>query len=125
MYKSELVDIRIDQCQRVIPPEDLKNEYHYRPIPATIIPPIGENHMMHLCSHPEDADSSTAVLMDRVPKKLRDRFCVSSGGINIGWGIHYVECWHLSLIWLLSFLSSLIFLICWGVLQHDLQLLPA
>lgn len=125
MYKSELVDIRVDKGQSVIPPENLKDEYHYRPIPATIIPPIGENHMMHLCSHPEDADSSTAVLMDRVPKKLKDRLYVSSAGTNIGWGIHYVEGWHLSLILLLSFLllllASLLFLICWGVLQHDIQ----
>ena len=125
MYKSELVDIRVDKGQQVIPPEGLKNEYHYRPIPATIIPPVGENHMMHLCSHPEDADDSTAVLMDRVPKKLRDRLCVLSGGTNMGWGIYYVEGWHLSIIWLISLLllllASLVFLICWAVLQHDVQ----
>ncbi|KAL9118152.1 MAG: hypothetical protein Q9187_005307 [Circinaria calcarea] len=123
MYKSQLVDIR---KQDDIPPEDKKDEYRYRPIPAEIIPPIGENMMMHLCSHPEDADDVDALCLDRIPKKLRDRLLVCpTKGTGLGWGIHFIEGWHYNIIWLLAFvlllLASLVFLICWGALQHDLQ----
>ena len=123
MYKSQLVDIR---KQDDIPPEDRKDEYRYRPIPAEIIPPIGENMMMHLCTHPEDADDVDACCLDRIPKKLKDRlFVCPTKGTGLGWGIHFIEGWHYNIIWLLAFvlllLASLVFLVCWGALQHDLQ----
>lgn len=45
MYPRTLVDIRRTDD---IPPETCKDEYRYRPIPAEVIPRIGENHLMHL-----------------------------------------------------------------------------
>ncbi|MCJ1407014.1 hypothetical protein MMC19_001084 [Ptychographa xylographoides] len=123
MYKSELVDIRkVDD----VPPIDRKDEYRYRPIPAEIIPPIGENHMMHLCTHPEDADDSDLICLNRIPKKLKERLLVDPArGTGLGWGVHFVEGWRYNVIWLLAFIvllfSSLVFLICWAVLQHDIQ----
>ncbi|KAI9707376.1 MAG: hypothetical protein M1836_000337 [Candelina mexicana] len=121
MYKSELVDIRkVDD----IPLEDRLNEYRYRPRPPDLIPPVGENHLMHLYEHPHDAEA-TAICLDRFPKKLRERLLVCpSRGTGLGWGIHFVEGWHLGKIWLLAFavvLGSLLFGICWAVLKHDLQ----
>lgn len=122
MYKSELVDIRkVDD----LPPVDRRDEYRYQPMPAEFIPPVGEHHMMHLCTHPEDADE-TRVCLDRIPKKLKERLLVCpSNGTGIGWGVYFVEGWHYTLAWLLAFVtllvSSLVFLICWAVLRHDLQ----
>lgn len=123
MYKSELVDIRkVDD----IPPEDRRDEYQYRPMPADMIPPVGENHMMHLCTHPQDADETQAVCLDRIPKKLKERLLVCpSKGTGVGWGVHFAEGWHYTLFSLLAYvtliISSLIFLICWAVLKQDLQ----
>lgn len=126
MFKSDLVDIRSDKGEGILPSAHYQDEYYYRPLPAEAIPPIGENLMVHLCSHPQHADSTSAILMDRVPKWLRERLYVDpTRGTGLGWGIRYIEGWHLSLIWLLSFflllLASVIFLICWAVLQHDVQ----
>lgn len=123
MYKSELVDIRkVDD----LPPVDRRDEYRYRPMPAEFIPPVGEHHMMHLCTHPEDADETQVICLDRIPKKLKERLLVCpSNGTGIGWGVHFVEGWHYTLAWLLVFVtllvSSVVFLICWAVLRHDLQ----
>ena len=88
---STLVDIRKTND---IPPETYKNEYRYRPVPAEVIPPIGENHLMHLYDHPEDAEE-TAICLDRVPKKIRERLGVCpQRGTGPGWGIHFVEGLH-------------------------------
>ena len=122
MYKSELVDIR---KQDDLPPEDKKDEYRYNPIPAEIIPPVGENHMLHLINHPTHAEEDGFVL-DRIPKKLRQRLLVSpSRGTGLGWGIYFIEGWHLSVITIVAFTvllaGSLAFLVCWSVLKHDVQ----
>ena len=123
MYESELVDVR---RANDIPPEDRRDEYLYRPMPADLIPPIGENHMLHLYTHPEDANASTRVCLSRIPKKLRERLrACPVQGTSLGWGIHIIEGWHFNLLWLTAFiivlLASLTFLIFWAILQHDLQ----
>ena len=122
MYKSELVDIR---KQDDLPPEDKKDEYRYKPVPAEIIPPVGENHMLHLINHPTHAEEDGFVL-DRIPKKLKERLLVSpSRGTGLGWGIYFIEGWQVSVITIVAFAvllaGSLAFLICWSVLEHDLQ----
>ena len=122
MYKSELVDIR---KQDDLPPEDKKDEYRYNPVPAEIIPPVGENHMLHLINHPTHAEEDGFVL-DRIPKKLRERLLVCpSRGTGLGWGIYFIEGWHLSIITIVAFTvllaGSLAFLVCWSVLKHDVQ----
>ncbi len=65
MYKSSLV-IR---AQNSMPPESRKHEYRYRPFPAELIPPVGENYLMHLFNHPEHADLE-ALCLHRFPKNL-------------------------------------------------------
>ena len=122
MYKSELVDIR---KQDDLPPEDKKDEYRYNPVPAEIIPPVGENHMLHLINHPTHAEEDGFVL-DRIPKKLRQRLLVCpSRGTGLGWGIYFIEGWQVSIITIVAFAvllaGSLAFLICWSVLKHDVQ----
>ena len=122
MYKSELVDIR---KQDDMPPESQKDQYRYNPIPSEMIPPVGENHMLHLINHPTHAEDD-GLLLDRIPKKLRERLLVCpSRGTGLGWGIYFIEGWHISVITLVAFAvvlaGSLAFLICWSVLKHDVQ----
>ena len=123
LRRSQLVNIRRDND---VPPENYKNDYIYKPMPAEMIPPLGENYMMHLYAHPDHADASAASDLEQVPKKLKQRLCVgSSEGKSIGWGVHFIESWHYNLIWLLSFaialLASFVFFVCWAVLEHDVQ----
>lgn len=104
MYPSTLVDIRKTND---IPPETHKDEYRYRPVPAEVIPPIGENHLMHLYDHPEDAED-TAICLDKVPKKLREPLLVCpQRGTGLGWGIHFVEGLHWIKLWILGFIGLL------------------
>ena len=121
MYKSELVDIRKTND---IPPETKKDEYRYRPIPAEVIPPVGENHLMHVYEHPEDAEAS-GICLQKIPKKIRGRLLVCpSRGTGLGWGIHFVEGLHWTKLWCLGlagFLSSIAFGATWSMVDKDLQ----
>ncbi len=122
MYRSDLVDI---QKQDDLPPADLKDTYRYNPVPADKIPPVGENHMLHLCTHPECADE-TGILFDRIPKKLKERLAVCpQKGSSLGWGIYFIEGWHISIVTLLAYailvLVSFVFFVCWAVLEQDVQ----
>ncbi len=74
LYMSSLVEIH---AHGSIPPESRKDEYRYRPLPAEGIPPVGENHLMHLFNHPEDADEEV-VCLEKFPKRLRERLSVCS-----------------------------------------------
>lgn len=124
MYKSELVDIRKTNG---IPPETKKDEYRYRPIPAEVIPPICENHLMYLYDHPEDADDAddTGVCLQKIPKKVRSRLLVCpSRETGLGWGIHFAEGLHWTKLWwlgLAGFLASIAFGISWSVAKKDIQ----
>ena len=121
MYKSELVDIRKEND---IPPEGKKDEYRYRPMPAELIPPVGENHMMHLYEHPEEAED-TAVCLNKVPKKVRERLQVCpQRGTGLGWGVHFIEGLHWVKLWMLGLsglIASVLFGVCWSILRDDVQ----
>ena len=46
-------------------------------------------------------------------------------GTSVGWGIHLVESWVVSRLWLLGLMlfviGSLVFGVCWSIFRHDLQ----
>lgn len=106
-----------------MPPEARKDEYQYQH--CDLIPPVGENLMAHLFQHPEDANEISVTSL-RTPKKRKARLAVCpQAGTNVGWGIHLVEGWAMTRVWLLALstfvLGSLIFGICWSILKHDTQ----
>ncbi|KAI4185198.1 MAG: hypothetical protein LQ346_005961 [Caloplaca aetnensis] len=116
----DLVDVRKVPD---MPPESRKEEYLYQT--CDLLPPIGENLMTHLFHHPHEANEK-AITFIRSPKKRKQRLVVCPQmGTSLGWGIHLVEGWAWTKIWLLSLtlmlLSSLVFAISWSVLKHDLQ----
>jgi hypothetical protein len=121
MYRSSLVDVR--KKDDVPPPGHV--DYRYLPTPPDLVPPIGENHMMHLFQHPEHADEET-VCLDRFPKKLKEKLeCKPGTPTSIGWGLEFVEDWDWKLIWWIAFavlgLGSLLVGVLWAVFKHSVQ----
>lgn len=106
-----------------MPPETRRDEYLYQS--CDLIPPVGEHLMAHLFHHPEDANERSITCL-RAPKKRKAKLTVCpEQGTSVGWGIHLVEGWVVSKLWLLGLLlfvlGSLVFGICWAVLRHDIQ----
>ncbi|TEY61539.1 hypothetical protein BOTCAL_0167g00140 [Botryotinia calthae] len=121
MYRSSLIDVR---QKDVIPPPD-HIEYRYSPTPPEVIPPIGDNHLMHLFLHPDHADEDT-VCLDRFPKKLKEKLsCRKGQPTNFGWGLEFVEGWDIKSIWIVAFIvfgiGSLLLGILWAVYKHSIQ----
>ncbi|KAF5869876.1 putative tetratricopeptide repeat domain protein [Botrytis fragariae] len=121
MYRSSLIDVR---QKDVIPPPD-HIEYRYSPAPPEVIPPIGDNHLMHLFLHPDHADEDT-VCLDRFPKKLKEKLsCKRGQPTNFGWGLEFVEGWDMKSIWIVAFIvfgiGSLLLGILWAVYKHSIQ----
>jgi len=109
-----------------MPPESNKAKYKFAPVPAEIIPPIGENDLMHLFHHPNHADDNVAWRLSRFPKKLHEQVHADpERGPGMGWGIVFIEDWNVKKIWLVAFclvvLGSAGFGILWSVFEHSIQ----
>lgn len=119
VYKSELVDVR---KQDVIPPPE-NVEYRYLPAPPELIPPVGENHLLHCFHHPDHAENEPLCL-DRFPKKLKEKLQCTKG-VNPGWGLQFVEGWDAKAIWIITFLffgmGSLLVGVLWAWFRHSVQ----
>lgn len=70
------------------PPENL--DYCYAPVPDDVIPPVGEQRLLHLFNNPDCAEDVLAC-MDRFPKKLREKLACGGKAIAPGWGLNLVE----------------------------------
>ena len=119
LHKNELVDIRMTN---VLPPET-RDDYRYRPAPPEFIPPVGENLLMHLYEHPEDAGDDSFCL-DRIPKKLRERLVHPQRGRGVGWGVYFNEGLSLKkmcIFGLLGLFFSALFGVIWSVKRDDVQ----
>ena len=81
--------------------------------------------MLHWCLHPNHAED-LGIVFDRIPKKLKERLrACPSKGTGLGWGIQFLESWHVSIIVILAFATfltaSLVFVVCYSLLKHDVQ----
>ncbi|KAL8934869.1 MAG: hypothetical protein Q9216_005691 [Gyalolechia sp. 2 TL-2023] len=120
LHQHDLVDVRKVPD---MPPQARNEEYLYQP--CELLPPIGENLMTHLFHHPHEANEK-AITFLRSPKKLKQRLVACPQmGASVGWGVHLVEGWAVTKVWVLALvvflLSSLVFAVAWSVLQHDVQ----
>lgn len=121
LHIKDFVDIRKVPD---VPPQAKRDEYLYQP--CDLIPPVGEHLMTHLFHHPEDANDQRAITFLRTPKKRKQKLMICpQQGTSIGWGIHLVEGWVLKRVWLLALcffvVGSMVFAVCWSVLEKDLQ----
>ena len=80
--------------------------------------------MVHVFKHPEFGSEATLCL-ERFPKKVREQLCWKNGEEVVGWGIYFSERIHIPMVLTTMFLfmifSSLIFGLCWSLLQHDVS----
>ena len=125
MHKMELVDVKKEDD---IPPSDKLAEYKYQydPIPPEYVPPVGENHLMHLYLNPACANDEHSTLLSLFPKKVYERLMLcQKTGMTTGWGVHFVEGWNWDQIWSLSIvllvLGGIVFAVAWTLLEHDIQ----
>lgn len=120
LHRKSLVDIR---KRNDIPPEDRRNEYRYRPVPAEVIPPVGKNFLMHIYHHPEDADQET-VCLARFPKRVKETLKLGGADMPVGWGIEFVEGVHWNKVWCFGFAIvavSLVTGVVWSCVRRDVQ----
>ena len=117
--KSQSVDIRLKN--NIPPPEN--QDYRYAPVPVDLIPPVGENRLMHLLDNPDCAEDVLACL-DRFPKKLREKLACGDKAIASGWGLDLEEgvCKKkTAIVYMVCVLVSSTWGILWTVLGHDIQ----
>ena len=122
VYSQRLVDIRMTPD---MPDESRRDEYSYEPTPAEFLPPIGENHMMHLYRCPEDAEY-TGICLSKIPKKTEGLawLPVHPQGCKMGWGLQFVEGLDVMKLWVSGFIGSIIsimFGIAWSMIKDNMQ----
>jgi hypothetical protein len=125
MFRSQAVDIRNSQIDKEILPPLERIEYIYKPAPAEVIPPVGENYLKHRLQHPDHAEDDP-VCLNRFPKKLREKLAICSGQLSeVGWGLHLEEGWDHKKTWIVGFvifaLGSIVWGVLWTVFEHSIQ----
>ncbi|CAL8581886.1 hypothetical protein XPA_007566 [Xanthoria parietina] len=119
LHPRDLVDVRKVPD---MPPATKQDDYLYQP--CDLLPPVGENLMTYLFHNPHETNQK-AITYLRSPKKRKQKLAICQlRGTNIGWGIHLVEGWATTKLWLSAlaiFSSSFVFAVAWSVLKHDVQ----
>lgn len=114
VHRNRFADIRKTPD---MPPVSLtKSEYDFAP--EDLLPPVGQNYLLHLFKHPEDYDGEE-IFFRRAPKR-RGRL-----DVGVGWGIHLVEGFLASRVWTMVIcffaFGSLIFAVVWMAVMKDVQ----
>ncbi|KAH9902316.1 hypothetical protein F4778DRAFT_737140 [Xylariomycetidae sp. FL2044] len=121
MLRTEVADIR---SHPALPPEGLKDQYMYNPMPADLMPPVGPNLLAHFFDHPKHA-SALPDLYQRIPKKLREKLTPCQvTGMSTGWGIQFVEGidpFAFFLCGCACFLLCLLIAVVWTSAKQDVQ----
>lgn len=102
------------------PPERV--DYVYKAVASK--PPVPPNWMLHVYRHPKEGSENTFCL-DRFPKKRNEKLHYEQDTEVIGWGIYFKESPHLptfvTVLFLFMLSTSLIFGICWTIMEHDVS----
>ena len=117
--KSQSVDVRL---KNDVPAPD-NPDYRYAPVPIDLMPPVGEDMLMHLFYNPKCAEDVPACL-ERFPKKLREKLTCGEKAVVPGWGLQLeegVSNRKTAIIYLICVLVSSIWGVLWAVLEHDIQ----
>ncbi|PSN71568.1 hypothetical protein BS50DRAFT_570896 [Corynespora cassiicola Philippines] len=121
LYQKQIVDVH-ERDQ--IPPESLKDEYVYTPMPADTIPPIGSNLLLHFFENPDHAPPNLT-LLPRIPKRKPQKLepCPIRGS-SVGWGLQIVtgiDQLKLFLFGLVASILSMVFGVTWTLVRGDIQ----
>lgn len=121
MHHSEIADVLSHPS---LPPEQMKSQYLYKPIPPDKMPPVGSNLLVHLFENPDHANV-LPYLFERIPKRLREKLIVSpQHKSSVGWGLEFVEgvdTFVLFLCGCVCFVSCLVVAVTWTVVKDDVQ----
>ncbi|KAI2611890.1 hypothetical protein GGR54DRAFT_344450 [Hypoxylon sp. NC1633] len=121
VHRTEIASVRSEPA---LPPENMKGQYQYDPMPAQLVPPIGPNMLVHFFENPTHA----GVLPDlykRIPKKLREKLTPCQvTGMSVGWGIQFVEGMDTFIFFIcvcVCFLACMAVAVCYSITRQDLQ----
>lgn len=117
--KSQSVDVRLKNSV----PEPNNSDYHYRPVPIDLVPPVGEHRLMHFFHNPDCAEDVPACL-ERFPKKAREKLICKEKPVITGWGLQLEEgpnIKKISIAYFIFVFISFIWGVIWTILKHDIQ----
>jgi hypothetical protein len=104
------------------------DEYRCRPSPEAKprqIPIFGDNYLIHYFKHPECLSEQQATIFNQLPKRACGQLAASHEESTLGWGVYFEEGWHWRSIYftivVLIVTASLVFAVCWSVLERDIQ----
>ncbi|KAI1645082.1 uncharacterized protein F4817DRAFT_193671 [Daldinia loculata] len=121
VHRSDVAAVR---SKPALPPEELKDQYQYDPMPAHLVPPVGPNMLVHFFENPTHA-SVLPDLYKRIPKKLRQKLTPCQvTGMSVGWGIEFVEGIDSFMFFIFGcalFLACLIVAVGWSAIKQDVQ----
>ncbi|KAF2793172.1 hypothetical protein K505DRAFT_375515 [Melanomma pulvis-pyrius CBS 109.77] len=132
---SEYVDIKWhhDNCsgqcsclppQRIVEPST-SPEYRCQPVPASYIPPMGKNYLMHYMRHPQILHPQQTWVYNQLPKRLCGQLLAPNDEQVTGWGMHFEEGINWRACGILGFtvivVGSCAFGIIWAIMKEDVQ----
>ena len=81
--------------------------------------------LRHMLKCPDKINEKSTWIYNLVPKRTTGELKADLDQPTDGWGFYFQEGWDFDLIITISFvvfmLGSLLFGICWSVLEHDIQ----
>ena len=95
------------------------------PCPPNTWPPIGSSKLLHMLKCPETITKDYTWVLHRVPKRIAGKLSGAGDQPADGWGFYFQEGWDFDVPVTISFfmlvLGSLVFAVCWTVLESDIQ----
>jgi hypothetical protein len=127
-HSSPLAGSSYCEC---LPPVYLVKPFEYADYRCIIgthsfrFPPVSPQYLVHNLNKPECGSEGQSWVLGRIPKRTTGELIGGTDEPNEGWGLYYEEGWNFNLIATISFVvvtvGSLLFGICWSVLESDIQ----
>jgi hypothetical protein len=113
-------------CECIPPVSKIGTEYLCTPAsPSDTWPLVGPQTLVHMLKCPNRINEKQTWILNRVPKRTQGELQGGTGVPTEGWGLYFQEGWDvdmmLGIIIVMILMGSLIFGICWTVLESDIQ----
>ncbi|KAJ4989812.1 hypothetical protein SVAN01_04649 [Stagonosporopsis vannaccii] len=111
---------------KVLKPPMGSGEYDCNPPgPPDTWPPVCPEFMMHMLYSPDCIAEDDSSILEQLPKKMDCKLDEKTGSPPEGWGLYFQEETDISttvgVVFIVIFIVSLLFLVFWIVLEHDIQ----